>query len=139
MDRLKRLPGWRSRLHTCLETIRRRPFDWGVHDCALGLAVPCVEAITGVDLGAAWRGRYSDAAEARATLAVAGHADIGGLLASMFEEIAPSFATTGDLVTLPGEEDGLSMGVVTGSSIAALGRLGIVNVPFLSALRAFRV
>ncbi|MBV9549633.1 MAG: hypothetical protein JO256_08190 [Alphaproteobacteria bacterium] len=136
---MKRLPGWRTRLNDCLEDMRRRPFQWGEHDCALGLAAPCVAAMTGIDLGAEWRGRYATADEARAVLAAAGHDDIGGLLASLFEEVPPAFAGHGDLATLPGENEGLSIGVVTGAAVTVLGARGLSQTSRLNILRAFRV
>lgn len=43
-----------------LESALRRPFAWGRFDCAL-FAGAWAEALTGVDAGAPWRGRYSTA------------------------------------------------------------------------------
>lgn len=41
------------------------PFQWGFADCMLDLA-DWLQAASGLDLGAKWRGRYADADECRA-------------------------------------------------------------------------
>ena len=54
---MTRLPDWEIRLRRFLEANRGRPFRWGSWDCCM-FAAAAVREITGVDLAAAYRGRY---------------------------------------------------------------------------------
>jgi len=62
MTPLHRLPDWRPRLVSFVNSVRARPFAYGTHDCAL-FAAGAVEAMTGVDLAKDWRGAYSSLKE----------------------------------------------------------------------------
>jgi hypothetical protein len=55
---MHRLPDWETRLAAFLEPLRLRAFAWGKHDCCIFTA-GAVEAMTGVDAMAEFRGRYS--------------------------------------------------------------------------------
>lgn len=56
-DQLVRVPGWEKRLAEVIARHEDWPFAWGRADCAT-VAAECVEAITGRDLLAEFRGRY---------------------------------------------------------------------------------
>jgi hypothetical protein len=59
---------WATRhYHTFLLDRAASKFSWGQHDCAL-FAADGVRAITGVDIAAAFRGRYDDEASALAAI-----------------------------------------------------------------------
>jgi len=62
-----RLPDWEPRLNAYLAGCEGRAFAWGEWDCALFVA-DAVLAMTGADFGAAFRGQYLNAKEARAAL-----------------------------------------------------------------------
>ena len=65
---MHRIRHWATRgFHTFLEQRARRPFAWGVNDCAL-FAADGIRAITGVDIAADFRGKYSDEAGAMAAV-----------------------------------------------------------------------
>lgn len=132
-----RRPDWKTRLIAYLGKVASLPFEPGVNDCAL-FAAGAVEAVTGIDLAAGWRGRYQSLAEGFALLQAAGFADHIALTAAHFPEIAPALAAAGDLAVVQGPE-GDALGVVQGEAIYVLSprRLGIV--PLTYALRAFRV
>ena len=53
-----RVKDWRTKLSAHINTMRPEPFVWGKHDCALW-AASCVEVMTGVDLAAPVKGKYS--------------------------------------------------------------------------------
>jgi hypothetical protein len=86
---------------------RSRPFAWGTWDCGI-FAADAIQAMTGVDLGAGYRGQYSSAAEA-------------ALFGTVEEIVAkteltpcpPNFAHRGDLL------------LVTNPRTACLGILGL--------------
>ena len=59
-----RVEGWEKILHDTLETMKERPFVWGTFDCCL-FAADIVQALTGVDYAAGYRGTYHSEAEAR--------------------------------------------------------------------------
>lgn len=137
----KRLPDWRSRLAAVLTIGEGTPFAWGSHDCFLGLAVPAIEALIGVDLGAEYRGAYNSAEGATAALAARGFHNLADAAAAHFPEIPPARAHVGDLVLIatgdPRIGDGL--GVVIGERVIVLSEKGQGSVALRRASRAFRV
>lgn len=132
-----RRPDWRARLTAYMAEVAARSFRPGTHDCAL-FAAGAVEAVTGVDLAATWRGTYRSLAEGRAALGARGYADHIELAAAWCPEVAPSFAHIGDLAVLPGE-DGDALGVIQGAHVYALRPSGLALVNRLHIKRAFSV
>src|SRR5258708_4686376 len=65
--RMKRLEDWVVRLEAFIKERTAQPFKWGSQDCCL-FAADAIEAITGVDLAADFRGKYSGAETAKAVL-----------------------------------------------------------------------
>jgi len=137
--KLTRVEGWPAKLSAAIEAGRTRPFRWGQHDCAL-FACACIEAITGVDLGAQVRGRYHCADEAEAIMeAVYGVPDVGGVADSLLGEPVPvTLARRGDVVLLD-ITHGPALGVCVGAVAAGAGPEGLVYVPMQRWLRAWRV
>lgn len=134
---IRRKGSWRSALVKEIERWRRTPFAWGTHDCGL-FAAACVEAMTGEDFSAPFRGRYHTAGGAARALRKAGHESVVSLAASLFPEIHPSKARAGDLAAISTAE-GEALGVVTGPEIAVYAHNGIGAVPLGLAVRAFKV
>ena len=99
---------WRARLSAVIEVRRRVPFS-DENNCGMFLA-DCVEAMTGVDLAAPYRGKFSTLAEAIEMLRADGYADLCAYLAAHFEEIHPAFARAGDLVAFVGDVTGWAGG-----------------------------
>jgi hypothetical protein len=62
-----RLPNWHRALAAKFAGAEKRAFSWGRFDCAL-FACDCIHAQTGVDPGAAFRGRYATEQEAAALI-----------------------------------------------------------------------
>jgi len=139
---MKRQPGWRARLSAALIACDSVPFSWeNGDDCLLRLVARAVEAMTGEDFAAPYRGRYRDAQGARAVLAEEGFDSLGDALASIFAEIAPAHVQIGDiaLVETPGQGVGEAVGMVVGGHISMLGLKGRASVAMRRAARAFRV
>lgn len=137
---MNRFVDWRRRLAAVIELRRRTPVVFGEHDCALFCA-DCVRAMTGVDLAAAFRGRYATVDEALTALRDAGHEDLCSFVATMLPEIKTSEARIGDVMAIPSDLTGWALGVCNGESVtvldAARGCLGSLDRSY--ATRAFRV
>lgn len=96
-----------------------------------------IEAQTGIDLAAPWRGRYHSFAAGRRLLRRAGYADHVALVA---DHLAPGHASTaqvGDIAIIP-TETGPAGGVVQGAGVYALGLDGNPRlVPLHPSLAVF--
>lgn len=112
-----RLSDWRSRLHAVVAARMRRPFAWG-DDCA-SFAGESVEAVTGIDFYAPFRGKYDDAIGAMRVIAGAGFNDLAELVAELFPEIAPANAEIGDLAIID-EAGRPALGVFVGERIGCV-------------------
>ncbi len=130
-----------ERLFDLLLARRTRVFQWGENDCAL-FACDLVEAATGMDYAAPFRGRYRTAAgAARALRRFAG----GGLEAAAekitqdngLEEVPPLMAQRGDFILVDVTE-GPALGVCLGETLVAAGPAGALTLPLKRARRAWR-
>jgi hypothetical protein len=138
MATLNRRPDWQSRLVDYLGRASRMPFQPGRHDCAL-FAAGAVEAMTGVDLAAHWRGRYRTLRGGVRVLRRDGYADHVALAAAHFRARgAGEVAMPGDLAAVP-TQDGPALGVVQGQHVYVVGPDGLGMVPVVSALVVFEV
>ena len=137
---IRRLPGWQGRLAVWLAACRQRPFAWGRHDCALFIA-DAVEAMTGEDLAAGWRGRYSTALGARRVLRRAGHDSPLDVVAAALPEVLPAAALPGDVAAIPAETEGdwPALGIVQGAQVYVLRPEGLGLVGRGRIARAWRV
>lgn len=135
---MKRIPGWRGRLDKAL-TDARKPFAWGSHDCCLGLVGPAVEAVTGEDIGAPFRGQYSTAIGAIKALKAAGYDDLISLVAAHCPEAHPSQARIGDVAAFKSGDTGWALGVVIGARVAVLRPDGFGTLGLLEADKVFLV
>lgn len=137
---MKRLDGWQRRFVAVTDEIRRKPFAWGSHDCGPAFAGRIVEALTGDDIAAPFRGKYDDAAGALRTLRETGFTDLADLVASLLPEIHPSRARKGDLAAFKDDSPfGASLGIVNGERVLVLRPEGIGTMDLLAAHRAYRV
>jgi hypothetical protein len=126
IDKIHRKDGWQEALHAFLEARGRQPFAWGSNDCAL-FAADAVLAITGEDLGAAFRGKYSTQEGAAAQMQEAcGSADALDLAAHLcaqagFPRLAHvNLAQRGDVIVLANPGGGHSLGIVSLNGLHAL-------------------
>ena len=132
-----RLTDWRARLEAYVSDCRGRPFEYGTHDCVL-FAAGAVEALTGDDPAAEFRGRYRTRAGALRALRRAGYADVAEAVAARFEEIPVSRALPGDIAVIEADE-GPALGVVQGEMIYVLREDGLGLLPRGAASRGYRV
>lgn len=144
---LTRVDHWETRsFHDFLKARAGIPFAWGENDCALFVA-DGIEAMTGVDIAADFRGNYHSEAEAldliRTITGGEGVADAAAWCAHKFglrEWFQPLYAQRGDMVTL--EDAGrVISGLVhlNGRHIVAVGEAGLKRLPIASAIRAWHV
>lgn len=134
-----RLPDWRPRLAQYLSEVARQSFRPGRHDCALFCA-GAVEAMTGLDTAADWRGKYRSLKAGGKALAAAGFEDHVALVASMCPQVPPALAQVGDLAALPSDDgEFLALGVIQGPKVYVLQPSGLALVSRLHAQKAFKV
>jgi hypothetical protein len=128
---------WHARLVTYMADCRARPFAPGHHDCAL-FAAGAVQAMTGVDPAAEWRGRYTTHRGGLRVLRRAGFRDHIEVAAALFAEIPLAQALPGDLAAID-TGCGPALGVMQGAAIYVLKPDGLGLLPRNAATRAFRV
>lgn len=132
-----RLPDWRQRLVRYLAAEQAAPFSYGSHDCAL-LAAGAVEAVTGVDPAAEWRGTYTSLAGGLRAIRAAGYADLVDVVDSLFERVEPRSALPGDVAAVD-TPDGPALGVVVGPAVRVRRPEGLGTVHLSEATIAWRV
>lgn len=135
---MMRLFDWNSRLHQYLEGMARAPFSWGQNDCML-FAAGAVQAMTGIDHAAEFRGRYATARGGQRILRSAGYESHVALAESLFREAqAVAYAREGDLAVVQ-TEAGLALGVFAGAGIYVVGLSGLAILPRDRAFKALQV
>lgn len=133
---------WRARYEATIDAIRVSPAvgEWGAGDCLTGLVGPVVEALTGADPFARFRGRYKTARGALGIMRRSGFANLADLVASDLPEIHPSECRVGDIVAIPSDDDfAYALGVVNGERAFVLQTNGLATRDMSEAVRAFRV
>lgn len=125
-----RLYDWEVRLQRYICTVAREAFAYGKHDCAL-FAAGGVEALTGEDPAADWRGRYSTELGGLRHLRKAGFTSHIDQARALFPDIPLGGAMPGDLAILP--DGGGALGIVQGEVIYVLRPEGIGLVPLEAA------
>lgn len=106
---MRRLPDWEERLGAFIAEARDRPFAWGSWDCIL-MSASAIQAQTGTDIAAEYRGKYHDKAGAAAILKAQGEGTLLRTLDAVLPRRKPSKARRGDLVWFKG-----SVGVCAGA------------------------
>lgn len=122
-----RLYNWESRLADYLRRVAREDFAWGRHDCAL-FAAGGVEAVTGEDPAAAWRGRYATRADGLRLIREAGFADHIDAATRLFPAVPRDQVLPADLAVVA--QDDPALGLVQGALVYVLtpGGLGLVPI-----------
>lgn len=140
-----RKPDWQSALSAYLAEHEKTRFRYGQWDCCL-FACDAIQAMTGVDVAAYYRGAYRDRRGAlRAIAERTGVASIRCVAHSVTEiyempKRPISTAQRGDVVLLERGRD-YSLGIVdlTGSKIAVAAAVGLLRIPLQSAVCAWQV
>ena len=115
---MMRYVDWEQRLSDYLASVASRPFKWGEHDCALHIA-NAVAAITGDDIAADFRGKYSTELGSARALKRFGAGTLEATIDTLLDPIEPAFAQRGDVVM----RDGM-LGVCVGATAAFVGEEG---------------
>jgi len=127
---------WRARLGAYLAAEARRPFEYGTSDCAL-FAAGAVDAMTGTDPSANYRGRYTTLRGGLRILRKDGFRNHVERAAVLLDEVPPRRARVGDIAVVE-TADGPSLGVVQGEWVAVRTMSGLGFVPVDQAKRVFR-
>lgn len=144
---LSRIDNWEHELNRFVQENQRRSFQYGQFDCCLFVA-DAIQSITGVDIAAAYRGRYQTRKEAIAlAIEIAGVPSIQAVVdnaAATFEipEIEPLRAGRGDMVLLrraSGRDYSLSVVALNGRELLWACKDGIGRISLESGHRAWRV
>lgn len=148
---LQRHQHWATRsFHEFLRGRRAAPFAWGTNDCAL-FAADAIQAFTGVDIAAEFRGvdgkpAYTDEASAMALIAkVTGGSTIEDAAAwcaekhGLVEWSNPLFAQRGDLVLVENAGRLISGVVHLCGHVAAMAESGHVRLNISAVRRSWHV
>ena len=131
-------PDWHIRLDTFIRENMLTPFEWGKFDCCLFVA-DAVEAMTGTDFAAPFRGRYTTATGSARALKKYGSGDVKSTLTSLFGEPLPRLlAGRGDIV-LVNSDYGHALGICWGGQIWVTGPAGLHALAPAEALCTWRV
>lgn len=126
-----RLHDWESRFAAYIARVAREGFQPGQHDCAL-FAAGAVEAVTGTDPAADWRGRYKTLPEGLRLIRAAGWADHVAAARAMFPAILPTHVLPADLAVIGTGADA-ALGAVQGAVVYVLRESGLGLVPIEQA------
>lgn len=132
-----RKPDWQIRLHDLLLAERFTPFAWGTHDCIL-FAKRTIEAVS--DIQIVLPGEWHDELEAEAITEAGG--GLENLISLYLGSSVPwGWCAAGDVVLMRLDADGknLTLAVHDGAQLVAPGPSGLRRVPFMLALKGWRV
>ncbi|MGO4304185.1 DUF6950 family protein [Cupriavidus sp. RAF12] len=133
---MQRIEDWPQRLADFVEARRARAFVWGESDCCL-FVCDGVEAITGIDPAARWRGLYATEKGARRILNANG--GVMGVAMLVFGSPVPAaLAGRGDVV-LVDSPSGCALALCIGNLLAAQGANGIEFLPNRLGRMAWKV
>lgn len=137
---MKRIEEWRKPFSDVIDSMNRVPFSWGDNDCAVGLVGNVLEAMTGKNPAAEYKGRYSTAEEGLKIVKEAGFENLADFVASYLPEIHISEASMGDIVAVPSDDSlGYVLGIANGDRALIMTPRGVGSVDLLKAERAFKV
>lgn len=144
---MQRLEDWPERMARALMDARTRSFEWAAYDCAV-FSASIIEAMTGEDLLAPFKGQYNDAASAQAVLKAAGHHSLYHYLVATFGTPIGALAARRGDVALGQGEDGPALGIVCGKEALFLGEArfadqsvkdGLIRIPKSEVRHFFKV
>jgi hypothetical protein len=133
-----RLEGWEFRLDKVIEAARARKYEIGRHDC-FRVACQVLEALTGRDRWPEFDGRYSSSREALRLIAQYGSTFEAAFDWFFGSHVEVRRARRGDIVAVKGEDGQKHLGVCLGVNSAFLAPQGLVYVPTLTGLCAWRI
>lgn len=133
-----RFSDWPSRLNEFIHSRRSTPFQWGQHDCCL-FAADAVQAITGDDHAAEYRGKYTTELGAARALKKHGNGTLEATLTAKLGDPIPRLrASRGDVVAV-NTKDGVALGIFYGAGAICVTRDGLTTLPLNEILTVWRV
>jgi hypothetical protein len=142
---ITRKPDWETALAIYIDANLRTPFEWGVFDCCL-FATNAVREITGTDLAAGFRDKYTN--RTGALKQIAQYGDLQGLaeaiaLINEIPEVGLLFASRGDVLLVAQtieDEESLALAIV-GMGVHGMGAGpgGLVEIERSAWLRAWKI
>lgn len=111
-----------------IEDVRRKPFAYGEHDCAL-FAAGAIKAFRGKDFAADYRGTYGTLQEGLERLKADGFSGYVDYARAVLEPVQRPFAQRGDIAIM--DMDGPTFGVVIGAKIAVLSEVGLILIDLM--------
>ncbi|GLC97860.1 hypothetical protein Tamer19_72690 [Cupriavidus sp. TA19] len=133
---MQRLEDWPTRLAEFIEARRERAFSWSESDCCL-FVCDAIEAMTGTDPGARWRGLYTTEKGARRVLRDNG--GVRGIATLVLGAPVPTaLAGRGDVLLID-TPHGEALAVCIGGLVAAQGCDGIEFMDPKQAKAAWKV
>ena len=137
-----RLKDWEKLMDAAIAARVTQTFKRGLTDCIMTIA-DIVQAGTGVDFAADYRGRYTDDLGAFRIITEGG-GDLGKMIAGRMEslgwrEIKPNFAHRGDVAFIYRGKLDQALGIFTGAGILTPDKVGLKTIPRTEALRAWRI
>ena len=118
-----RFTNWEERLSDYIATKRDEPFEYGSNDCA-NFVAGAVEAMTGQDAMAEFRGKYDSEFGSLRVMTEIGQGSLEATVDAKFPEIGVGHAQRGDIAFFDG-----SIGVVMGSFAWFVSDDGLERVP----------
>lgn len=139
---MTRVPGWESFLAAHFDRARHESFVWGTFDCALAVC-DGVKAISGIDPGDKYRGKYSTEGEARTIIGN----DLGNFAAGICDSLGfpehprYSFGRRGDVVLVDNRDPAHALGTIdlSGRFAWCVAGTGFIRIPMSRWLRAWRI
>jgi hypothetical protein len=142
---MERRTNWQRALDDFLRTHQNRSFEYGRWDCCL-FVCDAIAEMTGIDLAAPYRGKYSTRAGAfRAIREQLGTASIHAVAENAaavhsLPEIQVSHARRGDMVLIGrGRDHSLGLVALSGADVIVTSKRGLWRLPLSRAVRAWHV
>lgn len=131
-----RIERWATALNNAIDAERAKDFEWGLSDCSLFVA-DCVNAMTGVDWAADFRGHYSTAKGSLLALRKYGKGTLYKTMDHYFaRHTSILMARRGDVVVME-SEIGQCLGICIGATVAFRSPDGVVFMPLTKCVAAW--
>ena len=132
---MPKLADWEARLTHLVSATHGKTFAWGTLDCCLWAAA-CVEAQTGVDHAAPFRGTYGDVAGAARIVKRLG--GLRGIGVQAGPEVPPLMARHGDIGLVRAANGKRVLALCAGPVWLLVSSQGVLSVPLASAINCWR-
>ena len=133
-----RKPDWANRLNTYIEQHLNTPFEWGTFDCCLFTA-DAIQAMTGQDFAAEFRGHYSSLRGSKHALKKYGAGDLRLTIEAKFGPMCSRLCAGRGDIALVKTPLGDALGIVWSGKIWAAAERGLMTLPMSSCLGCWEV